>query len=48
MSLFIAMLAFEDPVLIDAAKRGVILGSVLAGIAGALLLKVGRSARDVN
>jgi Na+:H+ antiporter, NhaA family len=48
MSLFIAMLAFEDPVLVDAAKRGVILGSVLAGIAGAVLLKLGRSLRDVD
>lgn len=48
MSLFIAMLAFEDPDLIDAAKRGVILGSLLAGIAGAVLLKMGRSVRDVN
>src|SRR6516164_9021060 len=48
MSLFVAMLAFEDTPLVYAAKRGIIAGSLLAGIAGALLLKVGRSLRDVN
>ena len=48
MSLFVAMLAFEDAALVDAAKRGVIAGSLLAGIAGAVLLKVGRSLRDDN
>jgi NhaA family Na+:H+ antiporter len=48
MSLFVAMLAFEDPVLVDAAKRGIIVGSLLAGIAGAALLKMGRSSSDVH
>jgi Na+/H+ antiporter NhaA len=48
MSLSVAMLAFEDTALVDAAKRGVIAGSLLAGILGALLLKIGRSLRDVN
>ena len=48
MSLFIAMLAFDDASLVDAAKRGIIAGSVLAGIAGAVMLRAGRSARDVN
>ena len=48
MSLFVAMLAFEDPVLVDAAKRGIIIGSLLAGIAGAALLKMGRSSSDVH
>lgn len=48
MSLFVAMLAFEDAGLVDAAKRGVIAGSLLAGIAGAVLLKLGRSLRDDN
>jgi len=48
MSLFVAMLAFEDTPLVYAAKRGIIAGSLLAGIAGAFLLKVGRSLRDVN
>ena len=48
MSLFIAMLAFEDTALVDAAKRGIIAGSLLAGIAGAVMLKTGRSLRDGN
>ena len=48
MSLFVAMLAFEDTALVAAAKRGIIAGSLLAGIAGAVLLRTGRSLRDVN
>jgi Na+/H+ antiporter NhaA len=48
MSLFVAMLAFEETALVDAAKRCVIPGSLLAGIPGALLLKMDRSLRDVN
>lgn len=39
MSLFIAMLAFDDTALVDAAKRGIIAGSLLAGIIGAIILK---------
>jgi NhaA family Na+:H+ antiporter len=38
MSLFIAALAFGDGALLDAAKIGVLAGSLLAGAAGALLL----------
>src|SRR5262245_42890164 len=48
MSLFVAMLAFEDTPLVYAAKRGIIAGSLLAGIAGAVLLKMGESLRDDN
>jgi Na+/H+ antiporter NhaA len=48
MSLFVAMLAFEDTALVDAAKQGVIAGSLLAGILSALLLMMGGSLRDVN
>ncbi|HMF46620.1 MAG TPA: Na+/H+ antiporter NhaA [Candidatus Udaeobacter sp.] len=48
MSLFIAMLAFEDAALVYAAKRGIIIGSLLAGIAGAVLLRTARPLRDVN
>ena len=48
MSLFIAMLAFEETAMVDAAKRGIIAGSLLAGIAGAALLKMGQPLRDVN
>ena len=39
MSLFIALLAFHDAALVDAAKRGVLAGSLLAGIAGAIVLR---------
>ena len=48
MSLFIAMLAFEDTGLVYAAKRGIIIGSLLAAIAGAVLLRTGRPLRDVD
>jgi NhaA family Na+:H+ antiporter len=48
MSLFIAMLAFEDPILVDAAKRGIIAGSLLAGVAGAVILRMARSLPDAN
>lgn len=46
MSLFIATLAFDDASLVDAAKRGIIAGSLLAGIAGAVMLKTGSVLRD--
>jgi Na+/H+ antiporter NhaA len=42
------MLAFDDPALVDAAKQGIIAGSLLAGVAGALILRVFRALRDVN
>jgi Na+/H+ antiporter NhaA len=48
MSLFIGMLAFDDMALVNAAKRGIIAGSLLAGVAGALMLRVVRPLRDVN
>jgi NhaA family Na+:H+ antiporter len=40
MSLFISMLAFRDAALVDAAKVGILAGSLLAGIAGAIILKI--------
>jgi len=40
MSLFIAMLAFDQTARLNAAKLGVLTGSVLAGIAGAIVLKI--------
>jgi Na+:H+ antiporter, NhaA family len=40
MSLFVAMLAFEEAALIDAAKRGIIAASLLAGVAGAVMLRM--------
>jgi NhaA family Na+:H+ antiporter len=48
MSLFVAMLAFDDTALVDAAKRGIIAGSLLAGVAGAVILRVGRALRDAK
>jgi NhaA family Na+:H+ antiporter len=48
MSLFIAMLAFDDPALVDAAKRGIIAGSLLAGVAGAIMLRTPRPLRNDN
>jgi NhaA family Na+:H+ antiporter len=44
VALFIADLAFEDPILLEAAKTGILTASILAGILGALLLRrAGRS-----
>jgi NhaA family Na+:H+ antiporter len=48
MSLFIAMLAFDDMALVNAAKRGIIVGSPFAGLAGALILRAGRPLHDVD
>ena len=48
MSLFIAMLAFDDTALVNAAKRGIIAGSLLAGVAGAVMLKMRPPLRDAN
>ena len=48
MSLFIAMLAFDDTASVNAAKRGIIAGSLLAGVAGAVMLRVGRALRDAK
>jgi NhaA family Na+:H+ antiporter len=46
MSLFISMLAFSDAALVDAAKLGILAGSLLAGIAGATILKLASAFRD--
>ncbi len=40
MSLFIAMLAFDGTASVNAAKLGILTGSLLAGIAGAIVLKI--------
>jgi len=39
MSLFISGLAFKDEAMIDAAKAGILTGSIIAGVAGMLILK---------
>ena len=41
MSLFIAALAFEGTTLLDSAKVGILAGSVLAGVAGAVIVRRG-------
>ena len=48
MSLLVAMLAFDDTALVEAAKRGIIAGSLLAGVAGTVMLRVGRALRDAK
>jgi NhaA family Na+:H+ antiporter len=48
MSLFIAMLAFDDTASVNAAKRGIIAASLLAGVAGAMMLRTGRVLRDAK
>lgn len=40
MSLFINSLAFNDPVLIDAAKMGILFGSLIAGTLGYIVLRI--------
>lgn len=46
MSLFIATLAFDGTAAVDAAKQGILAGSVVAGIAGAIILRGARRYRD--
>jgi len=46
MSLFIATLAFEGTDHIDAAKVGIMAGSLAAGVVGALLLRLGAARAD--
>ena len=46
MSLFVTMLAFADGALVEAAKRGIIVGSLVAGVAGAVLLRMSPVLRD--
>jgi Na+/H+ antiporter NhaA len=40
MSLFIAMLAFDESGPVNAAKSGILAGSFLAGVLGAIVLKI--------
>jgi NhaA family Na+:H+ antiporter len=46
MSLFIAMLAFDEATPVDAAKLGILAGSLLAGIGGAIILRIASSFRN--
>jgi NhaA family Na+:H+ antiporter len=40
MSLFIAGMAFADPILVSIAKVGILVGSLICGIVGYLLLRL--------
>lgn len=42
MSLFISLLAFNEPLLQDEAKIGILMGSLVAGIAGYTILRLSR------
>jgi Na+:H+ antiporter, NhaA family len=42
MSLFIVMLGLTDPALLAAAKLGILVASLLAGLAGFLVLRQSR------
>jgi NhaA family Na+:H+ antiporter len=46
MSLFIAMLAFDETALVDAAKLGILAGSLAAGVAGAIVLRIASGFRN--
>jgi NhaA family Na+:H+ antiporter len=46
MSLFIAMLAFDDTGPVNSAKTGILAGSLLAGIAGAIVLRIAAGFRN--
>jgi NhaA family Na+:H+ antiporter len=46
MSLFIAMLAFDEAGPVNAAKSGILAGSLLAGIAGAIVLRIAAGFRN--
>jgi NhaA family Na+:H+ antiporter len=48
MSLFIATLAFHDAGALDAAKLGIIAGSILSGVAGAVVLARGPRQRNAT
>ena len=39
MSLFISGLAFKESLLIDQAKYGILIGSVVAGVLGSMVLR---------
>jgi NhaA family Na+:H+ antiporter len=46
MALFINNLAFTDEVLINSAKMGILLGSMVAGVIGYLILRFSRSKKN--
>ncbi|MDH3228048.1 MAG: Na+/H+ antiporter NhaA, partial [Thermoleophilia bacterium] len=40
VAIFVAGLAYTDPALIDEAKFGILAGSILAGLLGAVILRL--------
>jgi NhaA family Na+:H+ antiporter len=48
MSLFIATLAFEGTTLLDSVKVGILGGSILSGIAGAIIVRRGTRSRGLD
>lgn len=40
MSLFIGLLAFDDPAVQDHVKIGILMGSLISGVAGSIILSV--------
>ncbi|HZS19010.1 MAG TPA: Na+/H+ antiporter NhaA [Candidatus Udaeobacter sp.] len=46
MSLFIAMLAFDEPGPLNAAKSGILAGSLVAGVAGGVVLRIASRFRN--
>jgi Na+/H+ antiporter NhaA len=46
MSLFIAMLAFDETGPVNSAKVGIIAGSLLPGIVGAVVLRIAAGFRN--
>ena len=46
MSLFIAMLAFDENGPLNAAKSGILAGSLLAGIGGGIVLRIAAGFRN--
>jgi NhaA family Na+:H+ antiporter len=48
MSLFINSLAYTDPALIDSAKMGILIGSIITGFAGYFVLKAALNGAEKN
>ncbi len=46
VSLFIAMLAFDETASVGAAKLGILAGSLAAGVAGAIALRIASGFRN--